>query len=207
MNQQINLYQPIFRKQPKVFSALTILQTVLVVFAGLLLIYAYGRWQDAKLGHTLSELEAQRAAGLNRMQALAQKYPPRTKSPLLEQQVQRLVAERDAKQRILAALSGKTPANTAGFSTFLVGLARERVNGLWLTDFAIHHGGADINLAGSALRPELVPRYLQKLSSESAFSGKTFKTLLMTRPKTGPVRIDFFLQTQAKTATGGTHAR
>ena len=207
MNQQINLYQPIFRKQPKVFSALTILQTVLVVFAGLLLIYAYGRWQDAKLSHTLSELKAQRTAGLNRVQRLGEKYPPRTQSPLLEQQVQRLVAERGAKQRILAALSGKTPANTTGFSPFLVGLARQHVNGLWLTDFAIHNGGADVSLAGSALSPEQVPRYLQKLSLESAFSGKTFKTLLMTRPKTGPARIDFFLRTGAETATGGAHAR
>lgn len=207
MNQQINLYQPIFRKQPKVFSALTILQAVLAVAVGLMLIYAYGRWQDIKLSRALSELKAQRTASLNRVQLLAEKYPSRTKSPLLEQEVQRLAAERDATLRILTALSGKTPGNTTGFSAFLEGLAHEHIDGLWLTDFAIGNGGADITLAGSALRPQLVPRYLQKLSLERAFTGKAFKSLLMTRPKTGPTRIDFFLRTKTEPNTEGRHAR
>ena len=43
MTQQINLYQPIFRTQKKIFSATTIAQAAGLFVVGLLLIYGYAR--------------------------------------------------------------------------------------------------------------------------------------------------------------------
>ena len=45
MYQQINLYQPIFRKQRQIFSATTLAQVLGVVAAALLLLYGYGLLQ------------------------------------------------------------------------------------------------------------------------------------------------------------------
>ena len=64
MSQQVNLYQPILRSQPKVFSALTILQFGGLLLLGLSLIYGYARWQDAKLSRDVTSLQAQQDAAL-----------------------------------------------------------------------------------------------------------------------------------------------
>jgi hypothetical protein len=40
--QQVNLYQPIFKRQRHIFSALTMLQSAAVVIVALLTIYGYG---------------------------------------------------------------------------------------------------------------------------------------------------------------------
>ena len=47
--QQINLYQPMFRKQKKIFSAVTILQSLAVVLVGFVLFYVYASWNVNKL--------------------------------------------------------------------------------------------------------------------------------------------------------------
>ena len=43
--QQVNLYQPIFRKQKKVFSARALVQAVVLVAVALGGIFGYSRWQ------------------------------------------------------------------------------------------------------------------------------------------------------------------
>ena len=47
MHQQINLYQPVFRRQHKVFSAVTLAQMVAVVLVLLLAILGHTRWNFA----------------------------------------------------------------------------------------------------------------------------------------------------------------
>ena len=58
MSQQINLYQPIFRRERKVFSAATIAQATLVVAAGLAAIYGYASWKMRGLNREVAMLEA-----------------------------------------------------------------------------------------------------------------------------------------------------
>ncbi len=48
-------------------------------------------------------------------------------------------------------------------------------------------------MTGQALKAELLPRYLQRLSTEPVFAGKTFETLLMSRDHDRPGRVDFEL--------------
>ena len=76
MTQQINLYQPIFRKQRKVFSAVTIAQAAGLFVVGLLLIYGYGRWQVAALGADIAALELQRNAAMLQLQVLSARAAP-----------------------------------------------------------------------------------------------------------------------------------
>lgn len=196
MKQQVNLYQPIFRKERRVFSARAMLASVGVVLAGLLLIYGYAHWQMYELRAELGRLEAQRRAATERLTGLEGVIPARGKSQLLEAEIGRLERELDRKRRVAAALEGGALGNTEGFSSYLTGLARQRVDGLWLTGLRISEGGERLILAGRALSPERVPVLVQRLAGESAFAGLHFNTLDMERTDDGArAGIEFVLGT------------
>ncbi len=62
MYQQINLYQPIFRKQRQIFSAVTMLQAVGVVAVALLGIYVYAFAKIGGLEGAVIQLEGREKA-------------------------------------------------------------------------------------------------------------------------------------------------
>jgi len=194
MSQQVNLYQPILRAQPKVFSALTIMQFGVLLLLGLSLIYGYARWQDAKLGRDVIALQAQQDAMLKRIEDFSTRFPIKQKNPDLERQLTSLAADRSGKARALDVLSGGVFGNTNGFSGYLESLARQHVEGVWLTGVTISDGGEHLGLTGSTLDAQLVPRYLQQLSAEVSYKGREFKTFQMQRGA-APAHIDFTLNT------------
>ena len=196
MSQQVNLYQPILRAQPKVFSALTIMQFGGLLLLGLSLIYGYARWQDAKLSRDVIALQAQQDAMLKRIEDFNTRFPIKQKSPDLERQLTSLVADRSGKARALDVLSGGVYGNTKGFSGYLEGLARQHLEGVWLTGVTISDGGEHLGLTGSTVDAQRVPRYLQQLSAEQAYKGREFKTFQMQRGAV-PAHIDFTLNTAA----------
>ena len=199
MTQQVNLYQPIFRAQPKVFSATTILQAGGVVLLGLLLIYGYARVQVTRMAHEAVQLQAQQDSTLKRIEEFNKRFPVKEKNRELERQIAALNEERSAKAHALEVLSGGVFGNTQGFSGYLQGLARQRIEGLWLTGVAIAEGGAQLDITGSTVDAQRVPRYLRQLAAEQAFSGREFKTFQMTRAAAS-ASIDFTLQTAAQSA-------
>lgn len=183
MNQQINLYQPIFRKQPKVFSAATIAQIAGIVLLVLILIYIYGRWQVALLGREATRLTRQMQADTGRLGQLEATLPARTPDPALQARLKALLAERASKERALAALGERSYGSTRGFSAQFVGLARQHVAGLWLTQVKLSQGGSRFSLAGETVDPRLVPDYLQRLAAVPVFKGTQFGLLRIERPK------------------------
>jgi len=197
MSQLINLYQPILRAQPKVFSVQTMLQTLLVILVALACLYVYARWQSQGLNAELAQLRAQHETLMKRIEDFNREHPARQKSAQLEQEVARLGAEVAAKTRALAILASGVQGNTTGFSAHLEGLARQRLPDLWLTGIRIEAGGEELSLNGSALQPELVPRFLQQLGNEPSFRGKEFSIFQMARAANDAARIDFSLQTRA----------
>jgi hypothetical protein len=197
--QQINLYQPMFRKQQKVFSAKTLLHALFVVVAGLLLFYVYAAWKVHRLGEHQQQMSKRMTLELSRIEELNSKFPASTKNRVLEQELNRLRHEFAAKQTLVQALSGSDVGNARGFSRYFEAAARQHLDGLWLKKLMLDEGGAYISITGSALRPELVPRYLQKLGVERAYQGKNFKTFQIVRPdETGRRQIDFTLATVAQ---------
>lgn len=199
MRQQVNLYQPMFRRQPKVFSVSTMLQVVAIVALGLALIYGYGAWQTSKQRDQLAQLERQRDASRERLAQLEERYPKREKSAVLERELQHLRAERDAKARLIDTLSGRSMGNTTGFSAHVEAFARRQVEGLWLTGLSIDSGGRHLALQGSAQEPELVPRFLQALSEEQVLTGREFRRFLISRPEKRTGSVDFVVRTRTMT--------
>lgn len=199
MIQQVNLYLPIFRKEEKILSATAMLQSCAIIIAGLMLFYVYASWQLSGLEDELVSTRIQQDLKIKRIDELGRKYPVKVKSRTLEREVDRLNAEHEGKQRLIQALFGRSIGNTSGFSAYLEGLARRRAQGMWLTGISFKDGAANMTIKGSALRPELVPVFIQQLSREKPFSGIEFRNFFMERPKDDPARVDFTLLTEAST--------
>jgi Tfp pilus assembly protein PilN len=201
VSQQINLYQPIFRKQEKKFSTVAMLQAMGLVAVGVAALYAYTWWQNEALKNELRRVEQSLAAASKRLADAGQKFGPRTGPTSLDAEIARLENEAAAKRQIQEILRRGIFSNTRGFSDYLTSFARQHVPGVWLTGFDIVGSAEEMSLAGRTVNPELVPRYLQKLSSEKTLAGIEFRTFQMNRPETeakGPEAM--FVEFRARTA-------
>ncbi len=195
INQQINLYLPIFRGARQPFSAQTLWYALAGVAVVLMLYYAYASWSLGPMKKELASAQQQHSDARKQLEALGQQAQAMQKDAAFEQEVARLAAERDAKQQMLNNLAGGRLGNTKGFSAQIEGLARRRVEGVWLTNISIGESGASFALNGGTLAPERVPVLLQALGKEPVFKGVEFKTLLMERSEQQPGRVNFTLRT------------
>lgn len=193
--QQVNLYQPIFKKQEKVFSAKTLLQAALVVFAGMLLFYGYGRWQVHAIQAEVENLEAQRKQRQERLQLVMKQFPAPERDARIVRRLEQLRGELAAKEAIVQVLGRRDMGNKSGFSAQLAALARQRPKQLWLRRVSIGAGGASVGLEGSAYVPEQVPQFLQALSAEQALEGIEFRSFLLQRAEDDARRVDFSVST------------
>ncbi len=172
---------------------------VLAVLAVLAVLYSALNFMDFLASR--AALEQARAELARLDQALADarvKYPPQARDAHLAERVARLAQEVAHKRRVLDTLSGRTFGNTRGFAGHLAGLARQRLEGVWLTGVAIRRGGTEISLTGASLDPELVPRLLQRLSREQAFAGTEFRRFLMERSEELKGAVRFRLTTRGE---------
>ncbi len=197
MKQQINLYQSqLAEKKAPLMAG----QIGLLLAAGVALLAAAGIWQQWQVSRLEARLQAEqeRQAGILRQLSELQTQPPRQKSRLLEQEVARLTAQRDARVPVLEHFSLRTAGyNESGFSSYLAGLARQSADGLWLRGVHLARGGTQVRLTGSAFRPEEIPRYLQRLAGEEAFAGREFSRLQVSRAEAGSL-VDFILESGGK---------
>ena len=195
MKQQINLYQPIFRKQRKVFSAYTMLLVSLFfifIFAAITGYELYRleplQQQLAMLDEDISMLEVQLKKEQGKKQSDA-------KTRLLKNEVARLSRELEEREKIRRALQDHEIGNSKGFSSYLEALARQHVNGTWLTRVVIENGGTGLGLEGRTLSSELVPVYIQRLSNEQAMTGTSFNVMELRRPEKETEQIAFRVST------------
>jgi hypothetical protein len=72
--------------------------------------------------------------------------------------------------------------NATGYSEYFRALARQHVDGLWLTGLAITGAGCDIGVRGRALDASLLPGFLGRLTQEKIMQGKAFGSLQISQP-------------------------
>lgn len=200
MSQQVNLYQPIFRKQKKKFSALAMLQGLAMVFAGALLLVGYAYWQNSQLRAQLNQSDRQLANVSKRFEEVAQKYAGQSRATSPEQKVAELERAIQLRERVRGLLSRGIFANTQGFSGYFTAFGRQHVPGVWLTSMQITGAADELLLSGRSQVPELVPRYLQRLSQEKQLVGIEFQSFQMNRPKEHNRFVEFTVKTGTGTA-------
>ena len=194
MLQQVNLYQPMFRKQEKVFSAKTIMYVFFAAIGLFALVYGYARWNVYALESELARLKDQQSKEISRLEELSRRYPVVQKSKKVENELALLRNERAAKDFLIKALSGGSIGNSEGFSDYLEGVARRRPAGMWLRRIELERGGEVIGIHGSSLQAELVPQFLQQLSEEGSFTGSNFRIFEMHRDEKNRAAINFTLR-------------
>lgn len=203
MNQQINLYQPMFRRQKKVFSAVAMIQIVALVLLVLTAFYAYSWWSLQPFEQELAKVKREQSRLQTELSRLEAQAPDQSRSQLLEDEIKRLNRELEQKRRVAEVISGKRLGNRDGFAPLLEGLARQHISGLWLTSVSLEQGGQRLALSGKANSSELIPLYIQRLSREDVFAGLGFNVLEIRRSDSEPGVVEFDLATRVKDQNKG----
>ncbi len=203
MTQQVNLLQGEFSNLALPFFAETLVPALGAILAVLMLIYGYSLWKTWAPERRVTSLEASKKSQANLLEELKRRKENRQPDSALAAEVFALDHAVGGKNRLPEALTSHGLANREGFSEHLLGLARRRVDAVWLKRIQITAGGRSMALAGSALSPEAVPQFIEELAPEPAYVGREFQALLMQVPETGPPVIDFALSTDGEQGQGG----
>ncbi len=194
MQQQINLYQPVFRKQHKVFSAVTLAQIVAAALVLLLAVLGHTRWTLAHMQHTAATLEQQHEHLQGQIATLEDALrTPDTQA--VDAEIQRLSSSIEQRKTQLAQFDQLVLPNQHGFSSHFRILAEQHVPGLWLNGVTVDAQG-NMEVRGATLDERLVPGYLQRLAGQPALSQTAFETVSMTRIDAGQPEIRFVLRNQ-----------
>jgi len=186
MSQQINLYSPVFRKQSKVFSAITMVQGLGLIVLVIAVFYFYMAGQS-----TLLELNAEASAqqlksDLERLKVYGARESPAERLKMLAERKKALEATLATQTQALEALKAGAFGRSEGYSDTLRALARVSVDGVWLTRVDFAAGSGELSLSGQAVRAELVPAYLERLRADKALRGQSFAVLEVTRTAAAP---------------------
>jgi hypothetical protein len=137
----------------------------------------------------VAELRQQADAGAARvakkkaqLAMVAVSFAPRTRSPELESEVADAESQLASLRRITEVVDRGELGNATGYSEYFKALARQHVDGLWLTALAITGAGCEIGVRGKATDPSLLPGFLGRLTQEKIMQGKTFGSMQITQP-------------------------
>lgn len=179
--QQINLYHKKLKKNALLFSSLRLTQGSLVLLIVLGLFQAineYRYYSTQSQISTSTKLLTEKTQRLSLFQASL----PKTQRDLsLKVKLQQLEKDLINKQTVLDVLSNKKLGNTTGFAHHFEGLARQSIQGLWITRAHFLQGGTVLDIQGKSNHPDLVPKYLQALSAENAFKGSEFNSFIIQK--------------------------
>jgi MSHA biogenesis protein MshI len=196
MKQRINLYQAEFREPDIALPADHIFMGV----GGLLLLIVLG---SAGLAVANAFGGARAEALKAEVQALKQANEQMSGRVQGRSVNQRLVADATEASRQLQArrdilqLVERTEQrrDTVYFSELLAGLARQHVDGMWLSRIEISANGRDVYLEGSTVDAKRVPQFVGNLSREEAYAGREFRKVVIRRNEMNESLMDFVLTT------------
>jgi hypothetical protein len=185
VSQQINLFNPVFLKQKKVFSALAMARALCVLLGGVLAVAFYARQNVEQLQQEANSGRARLVEREARMQKVTAQFLPRQKSTDLEAELAQADARIAAMRDVAGVLQRGELGNTHGYSEYFKALARQNLSGVWLTGVSIGGAGNELGVKGRALDPALVPAYLGRLTHEQVMRGKGFGSLNISQPVQG----------------------
>jgi hypothetical protein len=182
VSQQINLFNPAFEEKRKLFGAAAMAQALVVLVVGVAALSVYGNERVAALAKQADagarQLEKKKAT----LATVNTEFAPREKSPEMEAQLADAESQLASLKRIAGVLERGELGNTTGYSEYFRALARQHVDGLWLTGLAITGAGCDIGVHGRAVDASLLPGFLARLTQEKIMQGKSFGSLQIGQP-------------------------
>jgi hypothetical protein len=183
MFQQINLYEPIFREEHKLFSANAICSGLGIVAAGLVAIALFSSWRVILLDRLLHTVQSQEAAQRKFIEH-ANSIVSIGESPQdIEARLKSMTLELERRRQALRYLRGGTGKGNPGFSGRMAALAHQQLDGLWVTGATFSADSGRFELSGSAMSAALVPIYLGRLTGETALAGIPLQSIEIRQPK------------------------
>lgn len=192
--QQVNLYQDELKTQKVNYSATVLVQLCLMLIVVFSVVAGFSYFQLQQHQASLAEQQQKQKRVMTELKKIQAELSLRKKDAALAQRINDKSKELANKQKVLSILSRDEFGNTEGFIEHISGLARQRIDGLWLTQIRIADGGTDVSLKGLTSRSSLLPKYLQRLSAEKIFNGTQFESLVMARQEKKKQWLNFSLQ-------------
>lgn len=180
MAQQINLFNPVFLKQKKYFSAVTLLQALALLLGGILAFYGYTLRESQALTRVAADTGRQLKAQGEQVARLTQEFSPQGRSKMLADELARATVRLKQREDMLSVLRTGGLGNTDGFARYLGAFARQSMSGVWLTGFSIDGDESVLLVNGRVLHPDLVPAYIRALNREDVMRGRRVSELRLT---------------------------
>jgi len=182
MSQNINLFNPAFRKQELVLSLKALLACLAVTVLVLAAIHFYLRERVNGYAEEVASAEGLLKAQRGYSEKLTRENAARKQDARLDAEIAQLENELKQAREAMDALKGGAIGTQEGFAEYLRAFSRQSLSGLWLTGLTIG-GTGEIEIRGRVLSPELVPGYIQRLNREKVLAGRSFARLEMARPR------------------------
>ncbi len=198
INQQVNLFQPIFRIERKLLSFRVLQQGIGVVFLLLVLMFGWSWMQTSQMQTDVAQIQKRLNSRTAAMAELKINLASMKTDTAPMQELDRLEQELTARQKVVSAITRVRETYTRGVSGYLESFSRQTPEGIWLTSFSVQAGGDGLVIRGSSLKPNLVPAFLQKLSDESIMAGTRFGLLQIQREEPESRSVDFTVYTGNK---------
>ena len=195
MSQQINLFDPRFRPQAPHFSALTLVLAACGVLVALIAIGQIYAYQNRRLDATFVQTE-QRVKQLQEQTIrLSREWGQQGRNTALADELARAEEQLRQRRALLERIQGGSATSVEGFSPYLSALARQTMQGVWLTGVEVAGNSGDLVLKGRVTDSDLVPVYIQRLNREPIFQGRPVRELhLAAKAEAGRRYVEFSLQ-------------
>ena len=180
MAQQINLFNPIFLRQKRHFSALAMVQAFALVGFGVLAIYAYEVRQIGVLTRVAAGTDQQVDAQRDQLTRFAKEFSTIGANRVLGEELSAAETRLAERQALLEDVKTGAGGDAQGYSRFLTALARETMGGVWITGLDIGGTSGALVIKGRALESALVPAYIRALNREEPLAGRRVSELRLT---------------------------
>ena len=182
IRQQVNLYRAEFRPETNAFQSTFMFQAAAALVLVLVLIYSFAHRGVTGIDEELTVIARQEAAAIERLENVRPIITAVTGEQSWSAQLEEAASTLAERQAVLAMIQGTTLGDTKGFSRHLRALARQDLDGLWITRLVLSALGDKTRIDGRAIRAELIPLYVQNLADEPAFAGQRFHQFQIDNP-------------------------
>jgi hypothetical protein len=182
MYQQVNFYRTEFITRKQRFGSGALLVVSGIIVAAMIAAYLFGTYQMMGIKSQLKAAKGQESAAQERLE----NFDPNRGVSEEDSWSQRLQAAKRALQDqelVLTMVADSSLGEIEGFSRHLTSLARQDTDGLWLSRIRLTALGDNTQIEGQAIRPDLVPLYLQSLAIEEPFADQRFHQFTIDRPE------------------------
>jgi hypothetical protein len=177
MSQQINLFNADFLQKKKVFTANTMAIALGVLVLGLVSVGVAARVRVASLQAQADSGAAQLEKTQKRLASVTAEFTPKKEDPRLAEELSLAQGELLGLKEVAGVIERGELGDKQGYAEYFRALARQSVEGLWLTGVRIEGAGRDIGVRGRAMDPAMVPGFLGRLRNERVMQGKPVGSL------------------------------